>query len=45
MVEQIPAHPPGRFAYRPYQNGVGDPNDYFVASDGIEVWRHGKKVK
>jgi hypothetical protein len=28
-----------------YQNGVGDPNTHFVASDGIEVWRHGKKVK
>jgi hypothetical protein len=28
-----------------YQNGVGDPNNYFVATDGIEVWRNGKKVK
>ena len=28
-----------------YQNGVGDPNDYFVASDSYEVLRNGKKVK
>ena len=28
-----------------YQNGVGDENDYFVAVDDVEVWRHGKKVK
>ena len=28
-----------------YQNGVGDPNTYFVASDGVEVTRNGKKVK
>ena len=28
-----------------YQNGVGDPNSYFVASDGVEVTRHGKRVK
>ena len=27
-----------------YQNGVGDPNSYFVASDGITVRRNGKKV-
>jgi hypothetical protein len=26
-----------------YQNGVGDPNTYFVASDGITVWRNGQK--
>ena len=28
-----------------YQNGVGDPNCYFVAADGIEVTRHGRRVK
>ena len=28
-----------------YQNGVGDPDSYFDAEDGIEIWRHGKKVK
>jgi hypothetical protein len=28
-----------------YQNGVGDPNTYFVASDGVEVTRNGRKVK
>ena len=28
-----------------YQNGVGDPNSYFVASDGIEVTRNGKRVR
>lgn len=28
-----------------YQNGVGDLNSYFVAEDGIEVGRHGKKAK
>jgi len=27
-----------------YQNGVGDPNNYFVAADGVTVWRGGKKV-
>ena len=24
-----------------YQNGVGDPNAYFVAADGVTVWRNG----
>jgi uncharacterized repeat protein (TIGR01451 family) len=28
-----------------YQNGVGDPNTYFVAADGVEVTRNGKKGK
>ena len=28
-----------------YQNGVGDPNSYFVASDGVTVRRNGKQVK
>jgi hypothetical protein len=28
-----------------YQNGVGDPNTYFVASDGMEVTRNGRRVK
>jgi len=28
-----------------YQNGIGDSNSYFVASDGIEVTRNGKKLK
>jgi CSLREA domain-containing protein len=28
-----------------YQNGVGDPNDWFVAADGVEVTRNGRKVK
>ena len=28
-----------------YQNGVGDPNSYFVASDGVEVTRNGKRVE
>ena len=28
-----------------HQNGVGDPNSYFVASDSVEVTRNGKKVK
>jgi hypothetical protein len=28
-----------------YQNGVGDANSYFVASDSYEVLRNGKKVK
>jgi uncharacterized repeat protein (TIGR01451 family) len=28
-----------------YQNGVGDPNTYFVAADGVEVTRNGRKVK
>jgi len=27
-----------------YQQGVGDPNSYFVAADGIEVRRNGRKV-
>ena len=27
-----------------YQNGVGDPNTWFVAADDIEVTRNGKKV-
>ena len=28
-----------------YQNGVGDPNTWFVASDGVEVTRNGRKIK
>ena len=28
-----------------YQHGVGDPNNYFVATDGFEVTRDGQKVK
>ena len=28
-----------------YQNGVGDPNTYFVASDSVEVTRNGRRVK
>jgi hypothetical protein len=28
-----------------YQNGVGDPNSYFVATDGIAVWRNGQRVR
>lgn len=28
-----------------YQHGVGDRDDFFVASDGIEVTRDGRKVK
>jgi hypothetical protein len=28
-----------------YQNGVGDPNSYFVAADGLTVWRNGHAVK
>jgi hypothetical protein len=27
-----------------YQNGVGDPNTYFVAADAIEVWRDGRNI-
>jgi len=28
-----------------YQNGVGDSNTWFVASDGVEVTRNGRKIK
>jgi hypothetical protein len=28
-----------------YQNGVGDPNSYFVASDSFTIWRNGQRVK
>jgi len=28
-----------------YQNGVGDPNAYFVAADGITIWRNGHKMR
>jgi hypothetical protein len=28
-----------------YQNGVGDPNDWFVASDGVTTWRNGHRVR
>ena len=28
-----------------YQNGVGDPNDWFVASDGVTTWRGGHRVR
>jgi hypothetical protein len=28
-----------------YQNGVGDQDSYFVASDGVEVTRDGKRLK
>ena len=28
-----------------YQNGVGDPNTWFVASDGVEVTRNGRRIK
>jgi hypothetical protein len=28
-----------------YQNGVGDPDGYFVAADGIAVWRNGHTVR
>jgi hypothetical protein len=28
-----------------YQNGIGDPNTYFVAADGVEVTRNGRRVR
>jgi hypothetical protein len=28
-----------------YQNGVGDPNAYFVAADGLTVTRNGKRIR
>ena len=28
-----------------YQNGVGDPNAYVVATDSVEVTRNGRRVK
>ena len=28
-----------------YQNGVGDPNTYFVATDEMTVWRNGRTVR
>ena len=27
------------------QNGVGDPNSYFVAADSVTLWRNDHRVK
>jgi hypothetical protein len=53
LIVQVPCSPQGCPDIRVgdyveadgYQNGVGDPNTYFVAADEITVWRNGQEMR